>query len=125
MKIRVYYEDTDAGGIVYHTRYINFCERARSEIFFNNDMLPVAGEKSGFVVRKIEADFLGSAILGDLLMVKSRLLHLKRSSATLVQEIFKGEEKLFTMVILLVYMDQGKISRIPEHFHALFQALEQ
>ena len=125
MKIRVYYEDTDAGGIVYHTRYINFCERARSEIFFNNDMLPVAGEKSGFVVRKIEADFLGSAVLGDLLMVKSRLLHLKRSSATLVQEIFKGEEKLFTMVILLVYMDQGKISRIPKHFHALFQALEQ
>jgi acyl-CoA thioester hydrolase len=125
VKIRVYYEDTDAGGIVYHTRYINFCERARSEIFFNNDMLPVAGEKSGFVVRKIEADFLGSAVLGDLLMVKSKLLHLKRSSATLVQEIFKGEEKLFTMVILLVYMDQGKISRIPEHFHALFQTLEQ
>ncbi|MCF6206922.1 MAG: YbgC/FadM family acyl-CoA thioesterase [Sulfurovum sp.] len=123
MKIRVYYEDTDAGGIVYHTRYINFCERARSEIFFNNGMLPTSGEKSGFVVRKINADFLGSAVLGDLLEVKSRLLSLKRTSTTLLQEVYKGEEKLFSMEILLVYMDHGKISRIPNHFNVLFQMI--
>ena len=124
MQIRVYYEDTDAGGIVYHTRYINFCERARSDIFFNNNMLPVGGEKSGFVVRKINADFLGSAVLGDLLTVKSKLLKMKLSSTVLLQEIYKGEEKLFSMEILLVYMEKGKISRIPEQFHALFQTLE-
>ena len=125
MQIRVYYEDTDAGGIVYHTRYINFCERARSDIFFNNNMLPVGGEKSGFVVRKIDADFLGSAVLGDLLTVKSKLLKMKLSSATLLQEVFKGEEKLFSMEILLVYMDKGKIARIPQHFHAIFETLDQ
>ncbi len=123
MQIRVYYEDTDAGGIVYHTRYINFCERARSEIFFNNGMLPTGGEKSGFVVRKINADFLGSAKLGDLLEVKSRLVELKRSSTTLRQEVWLGEEKLFAMTILLVYMDHGKISRIPKHFLELFELL--
>ena len=49
MKIRVYYEDTDAGGIVYHTNYIKYCERARSEIFFKQNMMPLDGEKSGFV----------------------------------------------------------------------------
>ena len=125
MKIRVYYEDTDAGGIVYHTRYINFCERARSDIFFNNNMLPVGGEKSGFVVRKINADFLGSAVLGDLLTVKSKLLQLKRTSATLLQEVYKDEKILFSMEILLIYMEKGKISRIPEQFHTLFQTLEQ
>ena len=123
MKIRVYYEDTDAGGIVYHTRYINFCERARSEIFFNNGMLPTGGEKSGFVVRKIDADFLGSAKLGDLLEVKSRLVELKRSSTTLRQEVWLEKQKLFSMTILLVYMDHGKISRIPEHFLELFESL--
>ena len=123
MKIRVYYEDTDAGGIVYHTRYINFCERARSNIFFDNDMLPVAGEKSGFVVRKINADFLGSAVLGDLLSVKSKLLTLKRSTAVLRQEIYKDEVKLFSMEILLVYMDNGKITRIPDHFKVLFEKI--
>ena len=40
MKIRVYYEDTDAGGIVYHTNYIKFCERARSEVFFQRGIIP-------------------------------------------------------------------------------------
>jgi len=124
MKVRIYYEDTDAGGIVYHTRYINFCERARSNIFFDHDMLPVAGEKSGFVVRKINADFLGSAVLGDLLTVRTTLLALKRSTTTLLQEIYKDEEKLFSMEILLVYMDNGKITRIPEQFKALFGTLQ-
>jgi len=123
MQIRVYYEDTDTGGIVYHTNYIKYCERARSEIFFDNGMLPIGGEKSGFVVRKIEADFLGSAVLGDLLEVRSTLLELKRSSATLRQEVFKGDEKLFEMKILLVYMEKGKITRIPGHFNVLFEQI--
>jgi len=123
MQIRVYYEDTDTGGIVYHTNYIKYCERARSEIFFDNGMLPIGGEKSGFVVRKIEADFLGSAVLGDLLEVRSTLLELKRSSATLRQEVFKGDEKLFEMKILLVYMEKGKIIRIPGHFNVLFEQI--
>ena len=123
MQIRVYYEDTDTGGIVYHTNYIKYCERARSEIFFDSGMLPIGGEKSGFVVRKIEADFLGSAVLGDLLEVRSTLLELKRSSATLRQEVFKGDEKLFEMKILLVYMEKGKITRIPGHFNVLFEQI--
>ncbi|MEN8727803.1 MAG: acyl-CoA thioesterase, partial [Sulfurovum sp.] len=44
MKIRVYYEDTDAGGIVYHTNYIKYCERARSEIFFQRGKKPTLGD---------------------------------------------------------------------------------
>ena len=125
MNIRVYYEDTDAGGIVYHTKYINFCERARSDIFFNNGMMPGIGEKSGFVVRKINADFLGSAKLGDLLTVKNTLLKLKRSSAILLQEIYREEEKLFGMEIVLVYMDNERVSRIPEKFRTLFLTTEE
>jgi acyl-CoA thioester hydrolase len=123
MQCRVYYEDTDAGGIVYHTKYINYCERARSDIFFDNGMMPGDGEKSGFVVKHIDADFLGSAKLGDLLTVKSTLVELKRTSTTLLQEVYKSEQKLFSMKILLVYMEKGKISRIPEHFKILFSQL--
>jgi len=123
MKVRIYYEDTDAGGIVYHTKYINFCERARSEIFFNNNMIPDEGGKSGFVVKHIEADFIGSAQLGDLLEIKNRLLQRKRTSTTLLQEIYKNDQKLFSMRILLVYIKNGKISRIPEHFQSLFEQL--
>lgn len=85
--VRIYYEDTDCGGIVYHTNYIKYCERARSEIFFNANAMPNT-QSIGLVVRKINADFLDSARLGDLLKIKSEIIKIGSSSLTLKQEIF-------------------------------------
>ena len=120
MKIRVYYEDTDLGGIVYHTNYIKYCERARSEVFFQKNMMPTLGEKSGFVVRDIQASFLSTSTLGDLLEVTTKIVTVKNSSIILLQEVWKGEEKLFSMEIVLVYIDKGKPCRIPEVFRDVF-----
>ena len=78
MNIRVYYEDTDLGGIVYHANYIKFCERARSEIFFKNKIVPIDNKQNGFVVRNLKADFLATSTLGDLLSVVTSLIMLKR-----------------------------------------------
>jgi acyl-CoA thioester hydrolase len=114
VKIRVYYEDTDAGGIVYHTNYIKYCERARSEHFFSRGIMPGEGDRYGFVVRKIHADFLGSAVLGDMLKIKTSIIDAKKSSITLLQEVYKEETKLFDMQVLLVYIEAGKPRRIPE-----------
>lgn len=86
--VRIYYEDTDCGGIVYHTNYIKYCERARSEIFFSAGILPNT-ERVGLVVRKLNAEFLDSAKLGDLLVVKTKILKLGSSSLTLLQEIYR------------------------------------
>ena len=122
MKIRVYYEDTDAGGIVYHTNYIKYCERARSEVFFQKDMLPTLGEEGGFVVRNITANFLATASLGDMLNVTTQLLTLKNSSLVLVQEVWKNEVKIFSMDVVLVYVKMGKPSRIPEIFRDTFKS---
>jgi len=121
MKIRVYYEDTDAGGIVYHTNYIKYCERARSEIFFQKNMVPTMGEESGFVVRNITANFIATAKLGDMLTVTTKLLALKSSSLVLSQEVWRGKLKLFSMEIVLVYINKGKPSRIPEIFRDTFE----
>ena len=104
MKIRVYYEDTDAGGIVYHTNYIKYCERARSEIFFKQGMKPTLGQSNGFVVRDIKASFLATSALGDTLEVTTKILTQKRTSMTLLQEVWKDETKVFTMEVLLVYI---------------------
>ena len=120
MKIRVYYEDTDLGGIVYHTNYIKFCERARSEVFFQKNMMPTLGETSGFVVRNINADFLATSTLGDLLEVTTKLVKVKSSSLVLLQEVWKEEVKLFSMKIVLVYIEEGKPSRIPSQFQEIF-----
>ena len=122
MKIRVYYEDTDLGGIVYHTNYIKYCERARSEVFFQNDMSPTLGEDSGFVVRNIHADFKATATLGDMLTVTSKLLTLKNSSLVLLQEVWRDDVILFSMEVTLVYTNAGKPSRIPEVFRDIFNA---
>ncbi len=123
MKIRVYYEDTDAGGIVYHSRYLNFCERARSEEFFRRGMMPYGQERSGFVVRRIESDFIGMARLGDLLEVRTEVLEEKRSSVKLRQKIFLGEEKIFSMEITLVYVVAGHPKRIPPDLLEIIRSL--
>ncbi len=120
MKIRVYYEDTDAGGIVYHTNYIKYCERARSEVFFQKNMIPSQGDSSGFVVRDLKASFLATSALGNILEVTSKILTLKSSSLVLLQEVWKEEVKVFSMEVVLVYIDNGKPSRIPEAFKEIF-----
>ena len=103
MKIRVYYEDTDTGGVVYHSNYLNFCERARSEAFYERGLTPVL-ENGHFVARKIVGEFYSSAKLGDILEVKSELLKMKAASFILKQYIYKGEEVVFELEILLAYI---------------------
>jgi len=120
MKIRVYYEDTDTGGIVYHTNYIKFCERARSEQFFKRDMVPSQSAKSGFVVYSINANFLATSKLGDILEVTSEILSFKNTALTLLQEVWKDELKVFSMTVVLVYINNGKPSRIPDDFKEVF-----
>lgn len=114
MKIRIYYEDTDVGGVVYHTNYLKYCERARSEAFWQNDM-EVCSDKCGFVVKKIlHANFIHSAHLGDLLQVKTKVIEHKKTSFVVHHEIFRDDDKIFETDILAVYLCDGKPSRIPK-----------
>jgi len=121
LKIRIYYEDTDAGGIVYHTNYIKYCERARSEIFFQHNKLPTDGEKSGFVVRNINANFLGSALLGDIVEVTTEVIQQKNASLILLQSILKDEKIIFKMEITLVFVRDGKPKAIPPNLHNILE----
>lgn len=114
MNIRVYYEDTDVGGVVYHSNYLNFCERARSQLFFDAGRSPILSD-GHFVAKHIEADYIKSAKFGDVVEVKTTLLQSRNASFTLLQEIYRGSEKLFTMKIQLVYIDfEGNIAKIPD-----------
>lgn len=112
MKIRVYYEDTDTGGVVYHSNYLNFCERARSDAFFKKGMTPVL-ESGHFVARKLEADYIASAKLGDVLDVRTELVQMKAASFTLSQIIFRDSKKIFSLSIILAYITfEGKPQKI-------------
>jgi acyl-CoA thioester hydrolase len=113
MQIRVYYEDTDVGGVVYHSNYLNFCERARSQLFFDAGRSPIL-VGGHFVAKHIEADYLKSAKFGEVLEVKTTLIQVKNASFTLLQQIFRDDEKVFEMKIDLVYLDfEGKMTKIP------------
>ena len=123
MKIRVYYEDTDMGGVVYHSNYLNYCERARSDAFFKRDKTPVL-ENGHFVARKVIADFYTSAKLGDILEVKTELLEMKAASFMLKQIIWKGDIKIFELDILLVYIDfNGKVQKLDKESKELILSL--
>lgn len=123
MQIRVYYEDTDVGGVVYRSNYLNFCERARSQLFFDAGRSPIL-EGGHFVAKHIEADYLKSAKFGDLLEVKTTLIQIKNASFSLLQQIFREDEKVFEMKIDLVYLDfEGNMSKIPFEEKAFLAAL--
>ncbi|WP_373002054.1 YbgC/FadM family acyl-CoA thioesterase [Sulfurimonas sp.] len=123
MKIRVYYEDTDTGGVVYHSNYLNFCERARSDSFFKKGMTPVL-ENGHFVARKLEADYITSAKLGDELEVTTELTQMKTASFILSQTIFKDSKKIFGLSITLAYITfEGRPQKIDAQTKELILSL--
>lgn len=121
---RVYYEDTDAGGIMYHGNFINFCERARTE-YINTKGLSnrqLGEEGIGIVVRHLEADYFAPAKLEDFLAVSTEVVEIKNSSFILRQTIQKGDLTLFDMNVVLVCINaQGRPIRIPEIFKQILE----
>jgi acyl-CoA thioester hydrolase len=111
MKKRIYYDSTDAGGIVYHTEYIKFCEQARSEIFFSRG---IYFENEGYVVKELNAKYISPAKLGDVIEIKTEILNYSKVKIQIFQEIFKEDKKLFELNVSVVYIKNGKISKIPQ-----------
>lgn len=119
--IRVYYEDTDSGGVVYHSQYLNFMERTRTEwlrnLGFEQDILREE-YKCIFVVKKIEIEFIKPARFNDALIVSAQLKEIAFASFLLTQNIStqKNNELLCSaeVKIAAVYPDTFKPRRIPE-----------
>ena len=120
MTLRIFYEDTDIGGVVYYANYLKFCERARSNIFFEKGLSPHNGDEF-FVVKKVEADYIKSATFADILNVTSKVVSQKSASLEIFHEIFRGEELIFTAKIKLAYLKNFKPSKIPKEIIEIFQ----
>ncbi|OCL86529.1 YbgC/FadM family acyl-CoA thioesterase [Arcobacter porcinus] len=121
MKLRVYYEDTDCGDMVYHSNYLNYCERARSELFFQKGLLPHSNTHF-FVVKECKANWIKSAKFADILDVKTELIEKKAASIIMKQDILKDEELIFSAEFKLVFLKNGKPSKIPSE---IFEILEK
>ncbi|WP_419776649.1 YbgC/FadM family acyl-CoA thioesterase [Malaciobacter marinus] len=120
MKIRVYYEDTDVGGVVYYANYLKFCERARSELFFKKGLTPHINDNEFFVVKEVNAKYTKPAKFGDLLDVSARLDVKKSASLIMYQEVKRDNEVLFTATFKLAFLKNFKPTKIPNELYEVF-----
>ena len=119
--VRVYYEDTDAGGIVYYANYLKFAERCRTEFIRSlgsrqQDAL-LAPEKTAWVVRHCEADYRAPAVLDDELVVSCCITSLGGVTVTMHQEIRRGNEVLVAINVKAAHisLNTKKPVRIPKN----------
>ena len=125
LAVRVYFEDTDFSGLVYHASYLRFCERGRSDLLRlagvnHTDLLAGAkGPPVVLAVRRIEADFLRGAKIDDVLEVNSRVTKISGARIFIAQEITHMDKVLFRAHVVVVALGQD---RRPKRVGALLRA---
>lgn len=125
--VRVYYEDTDAGGVVYYANYLKFAERARTDLLRNLgiEQSRLAGEQGVvFVVRRCAADFLQPARLDDGLEVHTEVVDIKGAAVNFIQRVCRGGNELVRMDVQIACMKStapGRPVRIPPGIRTAFE----
>ena len=123
MNIRVYYEDTDLGGVVYYANYLRFIERARSEWIRNIgiDQIKMRNEEGAiFVVTKLKADYLAPAYFDDALTVETKIKVVSPVRAYFYQNILREGDIIFKAeVCVACTSNSGKVQRLPEKIRIL------
>ena len=130
MRVRVYYEDTDFSGIVYHANYLRFMERGRTNhlrligadqhALFEQAQAETPG--FAFVVRSMALDFLRPARMDDLLDVVTWPVAVRGASITLAQEVRRGAEALVTAKVRVAFISEGRAKPIPKSLRQLMKA---
>lgn len=125
LPLRIYYEDTDAGGIVYHANYLRYAERARTEMLrdLGYDQVALLRDPGiGFAVRSCTVDFVAPARLDDRLEVATRLLSIGGATLEAEQRVERGGQLLVRILVRLACIGAGvRPARLPA---ALRQALQ-
>ncbi len=123
LPVRVYYEDTDFSGFVYHASYLRFMERGRTELLrgLAGDQSDLHREAKGlvFVVRRMKIDFLKPAYMDDQLIVRTVTRDLRGASMTLSQEVGRGDEILVAAEVTVACVRDGRAVRLPDSLRAL------
>jgi len=127
MNVRIYYEDTDAAGVVYHANYVKYLERARTEFFRSHDFLVAKLAQEGFIfpVVRLEIDFIAPARHDDLLTVETTPQRIAGASFTLRQRIVRPADNrlmLEGMVTLVCVNGELKARRIPLAIRRLLES---
>ena len=133
MAVRVYYEDTDFTGIVYHANYLRFMERGRTNylrlIGADHRALFEAAEQEtpgfAFVVRSMTLDYLKPARMDDILTVTTAAEEVKGASMTLLQKVSRGDDLLLEAHVRVAFVSGGRARPIPKPLRIAMQAGQQ
>src|ERR1700678_1818014 len=122
--VRVYYEDTDFSGRVYHASYLRFLERGRTEWlrrrgFTHRDLAESSGAM--FAVRSLKIDYLIPAMMDDLLEVETSAATVRGASIIFHQRVVRADKELVTAEVLVASIRDGRPARIPAHLRRLLQ----
>ena len=123
--VRIYYEDTDAGGVVYHARYLHFFERARTEYLrtldFSQQML-LNERNVAFVVKTMTIDYRLPARLDDWLMVETKISEVRGAAILFTQQLKRDELILCTATVKVASVDLSKMKPValPDEVKAAF-----
>ncbi len=123
LQMRVYYEDTDFSGYVYHANYLKFCERARSDFLrvVGIDQNQMIATGTAFVVRRMVCEFLRPARFDDVIIVETMPTKMAGARFDLSQRVLRGAEVLFTTEVTVAMIDRrGRPMRIPPDMAAKF-----
>lgn len=125
--VRIYYEDTDSGGVVYYANYLKYLERARTEFIrtLGVEQRQFAEETGlAFAVRSLSAEYLKPAKLDDLVEVETAIEDLGRAQVTFAQSIRRGDETLLTATVRVACLDlaKGRPAAIPKSIHEKLKA---
>ena len=117
-RFRIYYEDTDFPGFVYHANYLKFCERGRSDFLrllgIHHHQLHDAGNGAGFVVRRMVCEFMRPVRIDDIIEVSTGLVEARGARMQLDQQISRNEEILFEAQVTAALVDgRGRPARFP------------
>jgi acyl-CoA thioester hydrolase len=122
MPLRVYYEDTDAAGIVYYANYLKFAERGRTEMMRDLGFAHSAiAEETGivFTVRRCSADYRAAARLDDALSVDTRITEIGAATLSLDQQIRRGAKTIVALDVLVACVGRnGRPRRVPQSLRA-------
>ena len=130
MQVRVYYEDTDFSGIVYHANYLKFMERGRTNYLrlLGADQRALFAEAAteapgfAFVVRAMQIDFLKAAVMDDLLDIVTAPLDVKGASITLRQEVRRDDVLLMDASVKVAFVSGGRARPIPKALRVAMKA---
>lgn len=127
--LRIYYEDTDLSGLVYHANYLKYCERARSSLLRLLGIDQRAASEAGeghYAVAEANIRYLRPAFLDDSLTVQTHCVELKAASVRLAQQVFRGDDLLVELAIRVGFIGtDGRPRRQPEAWRAAFAGFFQ